>query len=125
SSASSACIRPRPNSSGQGESDSIQLTAEGIELAAVAGELLALGLDDVGRRVLDEAFIREHLLRSLDLFLEPRDLRRGVTVGLCALGLHDGLEDAGLLLVERDTDSGPAKQLRRRLSRFELVLRFC
>ena len=35
-------------------------SAERLELAPVALELLALGLDDLGRRVRDEALVREH-----------------------------------------------------------------
>src|SRR5581483_7441560 len=44
-------IRPRPNSAGHGLSDSTQE----VELTSVARELVALGLDDVRRRVRDEA----------------------------------------------------------------------
>src|SRR6185312_12011823 len=69
SSARRACIRSRPNSSGHGVSVSSQLTlsAEGIELASVAGELLAFAIDHFGRRVLDEALVAEHAFRARDL----------------------------------------------------------
>src|SRR5258706_15251138 len=71
SSASRARIRSRPKPSvGQGESDSSQLTAEGIELSPVALELVALGLDDLGRRLAREAGVGEHLFAPLDLLLE-------------------------------------------------------
>src|SRR5438046_7845211 len=38
----------------EGVAGQTALACEGIELASVLGELLALGLDDVGRGVLDE-----------------------------------------------------------------------
>ena len=61
--ASSARIRSSPKpSAGHGLSDATQSVAERIELAPVALELLALGLDDVAARVRDEALVREHLL---------------------------------------------------------------
>src|SRR5215211_1615196 len=71
SSASSACIRSSPNSSGHGESPATQSVGDGIELAAVARELLPLGLHDVGRRLGDEALVREHPFRPRDLGAEP------------------------------------------------------
>src|SRR4051795_3326274 len=66
--ASSSTIRsvPKP-STGQGLSDSSQLTADCIELAAIPLELLALGVHDLGRCVRDEALVRELLLRPGDL----------------------------------------------------------
>ena len=70
SAASSDRMRPRPNSSGQGLSDSIQRVChagEGIELSPVARELLALRLDHLGLRVRDELLVREHPLAPLDL----------------------------------------------------------
>jgi hypothetical protein len=64
----------------------------------ILGELLALGLHDVGRGVLDEAFIREHLLRPFDLLAQSIDLGGGVpTVDLRPLRLDDGGEDPFLL----------------------------
>ena len=54
--ASSACIRSSPNSSGHGESPATQSVAGNrIELTSVARELLPLGLDDVGRRLLERS----------------------------------------------------------------------
>ena len=63
----SSRIRPSPNSSGQGLSASSQATlsaAEGIELAPVARQLLALALDHLGRRVGDEVVVRRASPRS-------------------------------------------------------------
>ncbi len=54
-----------------GTSVSSQSVADRIELAAVALELLALGVDDLGRRVLDEALVREQPLGALDLLAQP------------------------------------------------------
>src|SRR5947207_1043693 len=116
SSASKARILPRPNSSGQGESDSIHSVCEGIELAPVPGELLALGLDDLGRRILDEPLIGEHLLRPLDFLAEAVDLGgRAFAVGLHALRPHDGREDPLLVAGERGEDTAPTEALRRLL----------
>src|SRR6266536_5648044 len=88
------------------------LAAEGIELAPVLGELLALGLDDVRRSVLDEAFIREHLLRPLDLFAQPLDLGGGVAVRGDAVGLDDRVEDPLLVVFEADENSASAEDRR-------------
>ena len=50
------------------------LVAEGIELTTVARELLALRLDNLGRRLRREPLVREHALGAGDLLLEPVDL---------------------------------------------------
>ena len=81
SAAGAARIRPSPNSSGHGARAArpsqahVCSAAERIELAPVARELLALALDDLGRRVRDEALVREHPLRAGDLLAEPRRSR--------------------------------------------------
>ena len=62
------------------------LAAEGIELAAVALELLALGLDDLGRRVRDEPLVREHPLRRARPPCAAARSRRRVAVDLAAPG---------------------------------------
>ena len=68
SSSSSARIRSSPNPScGQGLSPSTNSTAERIELGPVLRQLVLLGLDDIRRRVLDEALVRQHPLAALDL----------------------------------------------------------
>ena len=78
--------------------------AEGIELTAVAGELLALALDDVGGRARDEALVAEHPLGA-------RDLSRRRSISASAFPLpprfarHDRLEDPALLAFERDEDA--------------------
>src|SRR3954447_10926011 len=74
--ASSARIRsvPKP-SGGHGLSDSSHSTADGIELALVALELLALFGHDIGRRVGGEALVREHRLAACDLAAKPFALR--------------------------------------------------
>ncbi len=105
-----SCIRPRPNSCGQGVSPSSHST-ERIELAPVAGELLALG----ARRPL--------AARSRRNARSPACPRRGrspcedasrsacdVTVHRDALRPHDRLEDAALLLVQREPDTAPAER---------------
>ncbi len=53
-------------------------SAELLELCAVGGELLALGLDDLGRRVRDEALVAELALAALDLAAAVDDLPVGV-----------------------------------------------
>src|SRR5207247_7863634 len=121
SSRSSARMCSSPNSSGHGLSDSIQLVAESVELTAVALQLLALGLDDVRRRVLHEALVREHPFRARDLLLQAGDLGGRVAVAAAAPGLHDRLEDASALLVERRADSAAAEDRRRVLNRLQRV----
>src|SRR5206468_27991 len=95
--------------------------ADGIELAPVALELLALGSDDLGRRIRDEALVAEHLLAALDLLAQPRDLRLGVAVRLRALRLHDRGEDALLVALERRHDARAAEHLRELLHALERV----
>src|SRR5205807_8892856 len=84
-----ARTRSSPNSSGQGESDSIQLTAESVELTAVTLQFLTLGFDHMTWRVSDEALVFEHPLCAGDFLLQPLDLGGGISVCLLALGLDD------------------------------------
>src|SRR5215467_4196467 len=100
-------MRASPNSSGQGErlSSQTRLSAfEGLELTAVPLELGPLGVDDIGRRLLDEALVREHRLRARDLLPQPLALGVDGVVVACgaALRLHDRVEDALLVALERD-----------------------
>src|SRR6185503_13569099 len=123
-SASNACIRPRPNSSGHGERDSNHSSGEGIELATVALELLALGLDHLAGRVRDEALVGQHPLRAGDLAPQPRGLGLHVhAVRLGALRLDHGVEDALLLLVELRPHAGPPEDLGGGLDRLERLAR--
>src|SRR5690349_19644165 len=75
--------------------------ADGIELAPVALELLAFLRDDVGRRVGDEALVREHLLAARHLAAEPLALRLDVAVLALRrpVGLDDRVEDPLLVAV--------------------------
>src|SRR6266852_3189827 len=115
-------MRSSPNpSAGQGLSDATQsvfasgLGPESIGLPPVAGELLALGVDDVTRSVGDEALVREHLLGAGDLGPKPRPLRVDVAVRLRPLGLDHDLEDPLLLVLERDEDTAAPEGHRRLL----------
>src|ERR671915_2265275 len=98
-------MRSSPKCSGQGLSDATHavasgvLAAESLELTPVAGELLALGVDDVWRRALDEALVREHPLGARDLLAEPLELCRGISVAF-DLPTLDGLEDPPLVLAQ-------------------------
>src|SRR5262245_55083660 len=105
-------MRSSPNSSGQGESDSIQLAGESVELTTVALELLALCLDDVRRRVLDEELVRQHPLGTGDLLLQPLDLRGRVPIPAAASGLHDSFEDPRFLAVECRADAAATEDRR-------------
>src|SRR3990170_1409970 len=102
SSASSACIRPRPKpSSGQGLRPATQAVCsagEGIELTPVTGELRALRLDDLRPGVRDEPVVSEHRLGTHDLLAQPFHLGLGVAVPLDPLGADDGGEDPALVL---------------------------
>src|SRR5215210_1760747 len=103
-------MRSNPNSSGHGLNDSSHATwsaAEGIELAAIAGELLTLAFDDVGRRVRDKVLVPEDALGAGDLLAQARTLRVGVPVHLRPVGPHLCLEDAALVSVEVDGDAAP------------------
>src|SRR5215207_10389041 len=98
-------MRSSPNSSGQGLSDSSHAigcsAAEGIELAAIAGELLALALDDLGRRIRDEAVVAEHPLGAGDLLAQALPLGVDVAVDLPTVRAHDRIEDPLLVSIER------------------------
>src|SRR5689334_21923786 len=83
--------------------------ADRRELAPVALELLALGVDHVGGGAGDEALVREHPLGPRDLLLEPRPLRLDVAVRPRALGLDHGRENPRLVVAERDELSAPAE----------------
>ena len=89
-------VEPEPVR-GHGESASSQATfvtrsrrhraqavtrASSVELAPVALELRALGLDDLGRRVGDEALVREHPLGAGDLLAQPLALGLDVAARL-------------------------------------------
>src|SRR5215213_4258626 len=94
-------MRSNPNSSGHGLSDSSHVTcsaAEGIELAAIAGELLTLAFDNVGRRVRDKVLLAQALTLCV-----------GVPVDLHPVGPHLCLEDAAVVSVELDGDAAPRK----------------
>src|SRR4051794_23261858 len=90
---------PKP-SFGHGLSDSTYSRADGIELPPVARELLALGLDDVRRRVPDEPLVREHVFGAGDLLLQPLDLGRRIAVARPLCGPHDRVEDPPFLAPE-------------------------
>src|SRR6185437_15996689 len=114
SSASSARMRSSPNSSGHGERPATQSVAGNrIELAPVACELLALRVDDLGRRVLHEPLVGEHLLGPRDLAVQPLALRVDVAVRALARRLHHDLEDPLLVALERD-DHAAAPERRSR-----------
>ncbi len=52
-------------------------SAESVELAPVALELLTLGFDDVGGCARDEALVGEHRLAAADLLSQPLALGLG------------------------------------------------
>src|SRR5439155_15110118 len=114
-------IRSSPNSSGHGESDSIQLVAESVELTAVALEFFALGFDDIRRRFLDEALVREHLLTALYLVAQPLDLGGCIAVSLHAFRLDDRVEDSRCVSLERYANAAAPEHLRRLLHRLQGV----
>ena len=93
--------------------------ADGIELAPVALELLALRLDDLGGAFCDEALVREHPLGARDLLAQPLALGVDVAVRLRALGLHDRVEDPLLVALERDEHAAAAEDRRRLLHALE------
>src|SRR5439155_21911805 len=105
-------MRASPNSSGHGESDSTQLIGESVELTAIAVRLVALGRDDVRRRVLDEPLVGEHPFRARDLLLQAIDLGGRVAVAAAALRLHHGVEDSSLFAVERGANAAAAEDRR-------------
>ena len=76
----------RPNSSGHGLSEATHsvalagLVAEGIELTTVTLELVALRLDDLGRRLRGETLVREHSLGAGDFPFEPVDFSLWVSL---------------------------------------------
>src|SRR6202795_1745125 len=90
---------PKP-SFGQGLSDSMYSSADGIELPPVARELLALGLDDLGRRASDEPVVGQHSFGAPDLFVQALDLGCGVPVARSLRWFHDRLEDPPFLALE-------------------------
>src|SRR6266849_6223817 len=90
---------PKP-SFGHGLSDSTYSTADCNELPTVARELLALGLDDLGRSILEEAIVREHPFGARDLFLQTFDLCGRVAVVRPFGRFHDRVEDPPLLALE-------------------------
>src|SRR3954471_4440688 len=120
---SSAWMRSSPKPSfGQGLSAPTQLVADCVELTPVALELLALGLDDVRGRPGGERLVCEHALGALDLAFEPRDLRiRVPAVLLCALRLHDRVEDPLLVAFERGEHAAAAEALGRLLHADERI----
>src|SRR5438874_9056277 len=111
---------PKP-SFGHGLSDSTSSTAESIELPPVARELLAFGLHDVGRRVLNEAPVREHPLRAGDLLLQALDLGRRVAVAGRLRRPYDRLKDAQVLAFQRNTHAAAAEDLGRVLDHLERI----
>src|SRR5581483_143371 len=116
SSARSARIRSSPNSSGHGESAATQsVAADGVELTAVPRELLPLGLDDLRRRVRDEAVVRQHPLGAGDLLAKPLALGLDVAVRPLALRLDDDVEDPFLVPLERDEHAASPEDRRRLL----------
>src|SRR5439155_3258091 len=119
SSARSARIRPRPNSSGQGERDSSHSSAEGIKLAPVPLQLLPLRLDHVRRRVRHEALVGEHPLGAGDLPAEPLALSLDVAVRLDASRAHDRLEDPPLVFPHLAERSAAAEDRREILNAVE------
>ena len=88
---------------------------------AVAVELAALGLDDLGGRVRDEPLVREHPLRARDLLARgARPLGLDVAVVPAALRPDDRGEDAPLVVArELDLDAAAAEDLRRLLDAVE------
>src|SRR5688500_18712950 len=100
-------IRPRPNSSGQGLSDSTQSACEDVKLSPVALQLLALRLDHLDGRIRNEAFVGEQALGARDLLLQSLDLDGGIAVRANALRPDHGLEDPPLVAVERDEHATP------------------
>src|SRR5688572_28424126 len=119
--ARSSRIRPRPNSSGQGLRDSSQAMSafERIELAPVPLELLPLSGDHVWWRVREEALDREHALRACDLFAQALDLTFAAAVHRQLLPAHDRVEDAALVVGERDEHAAPARDAGRVLDTLE------
>src|SRR5262249_53181629 len=95
--------RPKP-STGHGDSEathsaaviregaSVRVTECG-KLAPVAVELLALRLDDLRRRAIDETRVGEHPLCARDLLAEPLAFGLDVAVCLGPIGSHHGRED--------------------------------
>src|SRR6266542_6871003 len=79
-----------------------------LELAPIALELRALGGDHLGRRALDEAVVRELLLRARDLLPQAIPLALDVPVAGDGRAIRpdDRVEDPLLLALERRLDAG-------------------
>src|SRR5919109_80912 len=82
---------------------------ERVQLARVPRELLPLRLDDVRRRVRDEALVREHRFRPSNLALEPLDLGGRVSVRAGTVGSNNSFEDAQLVSLQRNLDAAAPK----------------
>src|SRR5262245_50987195 len=80
---------------------------ERVEFAAEALELRALGVDELGWGLGDEALVREHALGAGDLLAQALSLGLDVAVRLRPLGLDHRVEDALLVPLERDEDAAP------------------
>src|SRR5919106_4734491 len=113
----------RSGAGGRGRSGC--LTAEGIELPAVAGELLALPVDDLRRSAGDEALVPEHPVCAGDLPTDPLPLRVGVAVDRKLVTPDHRVEDAPRVSFELDDDAAPAGDGGRVLHRFESILLGC
>src|SRR5216683_8135719 len=95
-------------------------TAERIELALVPGQLLALGLDDLGRRLRREPLVSQQPLGTRDLFPQPLALRLDVAVRPRPVGrAHHRLEDAPLVARELDHSAAAPEDLCRLTGAFE------
>ena len=103
--AARACARARSRPPARARASSAtQSVADCIELAPVALELLALRLDHLGRRVRDEALVREHALaRAISLRSRSRSAST-LPFAFDAVGLDDRVEDALLVVALEHRD---------------------
>ena len=107
----SAPSRSRPPATGESDSSHrSQSTADCIELAPVALELVALFGDDIGRGVRDEALVREHLLGARDLAAQPLALRVDVAVPPC--GARSGFTTASKIRSSSPSSCGTTPERR-------------